>query len=477
MANSLELRNSHRAKTLVLQSLALARLAPRGSPAWLQGVRVAVELASSGAPLLAPGFLADVCHLLTAPAEAATLSRAGLPEAFAEQVQPYEDYVLGKLYADSTFERGAAAVARYKQREQDQAIAFVVDQFRQRADLGGISLSPGVLRGLQALPTEQLIAQTAAAYVEEEALPELFEHYAALIARFREVGDLLGGEDLFELEHRTAIAPAGERLALRQILATREKLLAVVPSQPPRRAARLREVPTRLLDENAYPVGGFSSISTRGTIESLLHSQLAFMEPAGAERPDMFDIKFLRDELLYYSRDENQFFRRRRTFVIALYPDLRGARVKDAGMPYQRIVLALGTLLALIERLIAWLGDESLRFEILLIDDAKHALSAEAELLRLMLREQVANGTAAIELAPFAALTTVCAAAARHSLCQVLTVSAHVREIEIADVQRMQCVLDAPEPALVEEAIVWHSEAPGINAWSETLARLLDILR
>ena len=30
-----------------------------------------------------------------------------------------------------------------------------------------------------------------------------------------------------------------------------------------------------------------------------------------AERPDLFDIKFLRDELLYYARDENRFLRRR----------------------------------------------------------------------------------------------------------------------------------------------------------------------
>ena len=35
----------------------------------------------------------------------------------------------------------------------------------------------------------------------------------------------------------------------------------------------------------------------------------------------MFDIKFIRDELLYYSRDENQFLRRRRAFVFGLSAD------------------------------------------------------------------------------------------------------------------------------------------------------------
>ena len=59
------------------------------------------------------------------------------------------------------------------------------------------------------------------------------------------------------------------------------------------------------------------------------------------DRSDLFDIKFLRDELLYYARDENQFLRRRRTFVVAFFPDLVQARFKDVELPCQRIVLLL----------------------------------------------------------------------------------------------------------------------------------------
>src|SRR5205807_6320550 len=124
-------------------------------------------------------------------------------------------------------------------------------------------------------------------------------------------------------------------------------------------------VPTRILEEDMYPIGGFASISTRGSIESLLHSQLAFME---TDRPDLFDVKFLRDELLYYSRDENSFLRRRRTFVFALYPDLIPARFKDAELPYQRIVLLLALLRSTVSTLIDWLNTDSLVFEIILIE-------------------------------------------------------------------------------------------------------------
>src|SRR4029077_16166328 len=129
------------------------------------------------------------------------------------------------------------------------------------------------------------------------------------------------------------------------------------------------EVPTRILDEDTYPVGGFTSIATRGSIESLLHSQLAYMEDE-PERPDLFDIKFVRDELLYYSRDENQFLRRRRTFVFALAADLVSARCKGGDLPYQRGVLLLALLTVIVHKLAEWLSTDALSFQIVLVGPA-----------------------------------------------------------------------------------------------------------
>src|SRR5262249_10106659 len=160
----------------------------------------------------------------------------------------------------------------------------------------------------------------------------------------------LGVEDVFELEHGTALAAFGQRVALRQVLQIAARLDAGLPAHRPRPRAGRRDVPTAMTDEDTYPVGGFASISTRGTVERLLHSQLAFMDPATAPRPDLFDIKFVRDELLYYSRDENQFRRRRRSFVVVLDPDLARARFKDAELPAQRIVMVLALLVIAVRR-------------------------------------------------------------------------------------------------------------------------------
>src|SRR5205814_1584150 len=126
-----------------------------------------------------------------------------------------------------------------------------------------------------------------------------------LVAAARRAPEVLGVEDLSELEAGTALEDEGPRLARRQVWQAVKALEAALPRYRPAPSARRVEVPTRILDEDTYPVGGFTSIANRGSIESLLHSQLAYMEPDGAERPDLFDIKFLRDELLYYARDEN----------------------------------------------------------------------------------------------------------------------------------------------------------------------------
>src|SRR5262249_20281242 len=140
--------------------------------------------------------------------------------------------------------------------------------------------------------------------------------------------------------------------------------------------------------------------------------------------PDLFDVKFLRDELYYYSRDENQFLRRRRTFVFALYPDLVKARFKDQDLSVQRIVMILGLLLTAVRKLSEWLSTDALRVEFLLVQDQESKpLAQEAALLEMLFREQIENHTVGIrhfaeDPGPYADRR------AQRSLCHLLAVSA-----------------------------------------------------
>lgn len=307
--------------------------------------------------------------------------------------------------------------------------------------------------------------------------PLLLELYEELIAAVRRTADVLGPEDVFELEHGTALAELGQRVALRQVLQTAARLEAGLPRHRPRLRSTRREVPTRVPDEDVYPVGGFASISTRGTIESLLHSQLAFMEPATAARPDLFDVKFVRDELLYYSRDENQFLRLRRSFVIVLTPDLVAARFKDVELPTQRIVLTLALLVVAVRKLTDWLSSDALVFDFLFVGEGEtQPLGQEESLLALLLREAIANGTVRLgRVANIGHAAKVVAERARQALCHALLVSATAIPPQSGSADVARLVVAGPRPRMSFE----DDESPSPDpdawlAWENVLGRLLE---
>ena len=297
--------------------------------------------------------------------------------------------------------------------------------------------------------------------------------YQGLVAAARRTAEVLGPDDVAALEAGDALADEGEQVARRQVRWAAAALDAALPRHRPRTAGGPRETPTRVLDDDAYPVGGFSSISTRGSIESLLHSQLAYME--SDDRPDLFDVKFLRDELLYYSRDENQFLRRRRTFVFALYPDLTATRFKDAGLPYQRGVLLLALLTTAVRKLTEWLSADALAFDVLFVGDGpEEPLAPERALLQTLLREPIANGTAQLTRVAAVDVGRRCAERARHSQCCCLLIGVDPPTVEARDVEMKALRIDGPRAVLVagEEGADPEEDDP-FDAWASTLERLL----
>jgi hypothetical protein len=446
-------------------------------------LRWAQEVASAGEPLPPVGFVADLGHAaLGADWEAKSGRNAiqvpGLPAAL---MRTYEDCVLGKLYADWTFARAGDVLRLLKddERERDQArgVAFILKQFRARADFTGVELSPGVIKSLLECRPQEVLAQGWEVLENDGLHPLLEELYGSLTAASRRTAEVLAAEDVFELEHGTALADFGERVALRQVLQAASRLEASLPQRRIRPLPGRQEVPTRVIDEDTYPVGGFSSISTRGTIESLLHSQLVFME--ACERPDLFDIKFVRDELLYYARDENQFLRRRRSFVVGLFPDLLLPPAKDANLPYQRGVLLLAVLLVVVRRLSNWLSTDALRFEFLFLrpETDGEPLRRERELLQVLLREEIETGTVLVRTdVPAGLLARECGEHSRRSLCHVLTVSTQDQPLRAPDTLVTRLRLDGPCPALGagdEEAVCPEGEEP-FDVWAGVLLEMLQ---
>ena len=122
---------------------------------------------------------------------------------------------------------------------------------------------------------------------------------------------------------------------------------------------------THLADESLYPAGGFTAITPGGSnanIENLVTSELVYMED-GPET-DVFTLRYVEGELLYYTRDDSVFRRHRQVIGIALGADLDDARVKDRDLPWQRLILALGLFVAAIRWLTEQLGDHALTIRI-----------------------------------------------------------------------------------------------------------------
>jgi hypothetical protein len=478
MMSTHELRNLEDARRFVVQGLWLQRVRPPTAAAVRPALEWALELAAGGQPLPPVGFVADLGHLAfghdAAPgAERAGIGVPGWPSGLA---RTYEDHVLGKVYADWTFARAGDALRRYQGRDRARGLAFVVNQFRERAGFGGVDLSPAVLKALLEGPAEQALAEGWESFDRQGPQPLLVELYESLLQAARRTAELLAPEDVFELEHRTALAELGERLALRQVLQAAARLEADLPRHRPRPRPRREEVATRILDEDTYPVGGFSSLSTRGSVESLLHSQLAYMEKD--ERPDLFDVKYLRDELLYYARDENQFLRRRRTFVFVLFPDLVQTRFKDPALPWQRGVLLLGLLLVAVRKLSEWLNTDALTFEFcFLAGKEADPLRPERELVEMLLREAIAAGTVRLSRAASAAQAAeLCALRARRSLCHALTVSTEERPLEADGTVVSRLRLDGPCPTLGagREAAACPEAGDPVEGWGAVLRQLLE---
>lgn len=484
----IELRDLDAARRFVAEGLWLQR-AVKPNPATVKStLEWAMEIAASGQPLPPVGFIGDLGHIaLGADSDHRPKEALHIPGWPPTLVRMYEDHVLGKLYADATFERAGDALKKYSEKDRIKGIAYIVNQMQARANIPGVYLSPAVIRGLRDSNHEEVLASAMERMLSAGPSPLLVTLYEQLVAAARRMNESLVREDITALEDRSALGDMGQYVALLQIHRAKAALVEELPALCVRPLPNRREVPTRVLDEDQYPVGGYTSISTKCSIESLLHSQLAYIEERDDE-PDLFDVKFTRNELFYYSRDENQFLRRRRAFVFVLSPDLIALKyhphvlvpdMSDKDKNIQRIVMLMATILALVEKLTDWLSTDAIHFEVLFVQDGEKKPLAEASLLmKLLLRERIERGDATIE--------HVASSQKALERIQILSQQAQVHaliaatepvEVELDHAVTTQVIVDGPRPQLGDGASMVYT-LDGENAfevWQATVLRVLEL--
>ena len=133
-----EIRDPGEARRHILQGLLLSRAASLSADRVASALAWGMEIVSDGSPLPPMGFVADV-------GQVAIGANRGVDVAHLPDVQGldhtvtrrYEDYVLGKLYADISFQRGSDALLRYDGRDRNRGLAYLVNQLRRVAVSAG----------------------------------------------------------------------------------------------------------------------------------------------------------------------------------------------------------------------------------------------------------------------------------------------------------------------------------------------------
>jgi hypothetical protein len=377
--------DSQRAAAFLAACLSLSRNSVH-TATWLPPALEALETTYGERPLLfAPTLVFDLTVLLQGERLTAVHPSAPLP--VREALRAYEDHVLARLIADRRWARVSEGVIAASKEHKTAAVAMVVTQVLGRlgAD-GGTGVSQAVVRRLSAQPLSELLQQGREALQDPENAARVAEGLHVLAKAARRTRDLLSDAEVFVVENIASLKSLGARVALTQLATAAQLVEERLPGRLRGHVFEEGEALTSLEQDSAYPVGGFSSIATVGTLENLVTSELIYMDEDGAQRPDLFDVRFVEGELLYYARDESVALRKRRRVVLVFDSSLVEARVLDAKANYQRMVWLLGAMTALVRKMSHWFDTEALTFEFVFVKGAV-SLTEELNVTSLVLRE------------------------------------------------------------------------------------------
>lgn len=311
-----------------------------------------------------------------------------VPATLKDAVREWEDHVLSRLIGDRRWVLLQEAYAAQPVELRPTVAGLLVSTWAERLKLSApVTLSVSKLRALGKRGLEEVMAQGLSQVRRDGPLvAQLAQSLSQASAAARRVRELVTDAEVFLAENAASLKGLASRVALSQAAAATQALLESVPGRMKARRDNEAEAATQTEEEDAYPVGGFSSVTTRGSLENLVTSELAYMDDE--ERPDFFDVRFVDDSLLYYARDESFSFRKKRVVAFIFDASLKRARVVDEGQKYQRLLWVQALSTALVRRLGQWSGDEGLTFQLWFVKEGGEApLSDEAGVLWLLLRE------------------------------------------------------------------------------------------
>lgn len=303
----------------------------------------------------------------------------------------YAEHFIGRIRGNRHTQAACDAALRLPPDKRADAVAVFTEQVLDRLGYRAPPASAARIRRALRRPMAELFEEGEAAIAEGRA-DDVIETYDTITRAARRTGALVSDAEVFVLENLASLSTASQRLALAQIADAAELIERGLPRRIKSAAPATGRTPTKIEDESTYPIGGYASIGSAGSIENVVSSELVYMDDDQAI--DLFDVRYAADELLKYTRDESVFVRERRALVLHLDLSVLRARVKDRASPWQRLVLAMGLVVAFVRRVAAWLEEADLRIVV-----ASHPkLRAEIALVELLLAEYVERGVLELEV-------------------------------------------------------------------------------
>lgn len=431
--------------------------------------------ASELATMPPPGVIADVANLLGG-ARPQLEPPHGAGEELKIALRAYDDDVLGRLVQTPRFDDVLAAYAHLPAAQRPTAIALVVGALCERAGFAGLSVNPATLRRALARPREERDQAGRAELRGPATAGRLADAYRRLARGARQSRALVDDREVFAIDHLQVLGSFGRRLAAAHLAAAAEALARTLPRRLPASRTQRGARDTQLADEDTYPAGGFTAITPGGSsanIENLVSSELVYMEDDQAV--DLFTLRYVEGELLFYTRDESVFRRHRHLITFLLGGELDDARVKDPDVPWQRLVLGFGLLVAAIRWLTDQLGHEALQVR---LSFPPRLLAEERELISLLLEGEITSGIVqVVEEAPESAIL-VAAAASNTAISDLVVVSLGPVPALPRGLRALHLSLAAAAPAASELAPQRGvPPEPGPDAWTEWGEVAEDLLR
>ncbi|HEY3807123.1 MAG TPA: hypothetical protein VGL61_31190 [Kofleriaceae bacterium] len=422
------------------------------------------------AALPPPGMIADVATLLGGARLPLSRPVAG-DDSLRAAIRAYDDDVLARLVTNARFDDVLAAYAHLQPGDRPAAIAIVVGAICERAGFSGASVSPATLRRALARPREEREAAARTELVGGPNAQRLADAYDRLARSSRQARALVDQREVFAIDHLSVLRDLGGRMTADHLSAAAEAIERTLPRRltANRLARGVRD--TQLADESLYPAGGFAAITPGGSnanLENLVTSELAYMED-DANEPDVFTVRYVEGELLYYTRDDSVFRRHRRVIGFAIGGDLDDARVKDRDMPWQRLIATLGMLVAAIRWLTEQLGDHALTIR---VGFPPGQLAEEREILALMLSGEIQRGLVVVEESTPDALVAATAAQNTTAVADVVSFALGAAPAIPKGLRALHVDLSGRSPVLGS-----GGDAGTGDAWSEWCDAAEDLLR